>query len=411
MATASLSDFANVTREAFRKNVEFLGNKTYWLDKNFAVGAQPNQGESLIWQPFQTALPESATFSAENAADPTPVLPTFIKGKVYLKKLLAKMLYSEETVQLTRGDEAIIKDLLNLRNGTMAAYNLIKEFSVHTPGSGVLGQATGAAAGQVVTMDDIRWFRVGMVLDGYDASNNHDADSVVVSNVNVVTKAVTFTGNVSSVDANTLFYYEDTWTTSGTRTIATTRFTNGIETICSDSDPIYGDFMGVDRGTYDYMKATVAYGASAGTAEAFTIKRLSDLCDIMDITVGPDYMPSLAYADNGVYNAIYQAFKNEQAPTIFMSAKDGIPAGLSFDYGAHQIKIVKSRFGKPKSLLLPNLKHIFKYSGGVEGWQTMAGQVQQVAGYQQFSEVYRGWRNFGTDFPQSNGALFDITEA
>ena len=410
MATASLSDFANVTREAFRKNVEFLGNKSYWLDKNFAVGAQAHQGESLIWQPFQTRLPESATFSAENAADPTPVAPVFDKGKVYIKKLLAKMLYSEETVQLNRGDEAIIKDLLNLRNGTMAAYNLVKEFSVHTPGSGVLFQSTENYGDQTFIVDDIRWARPGMVVDGFN-SDSIVATAIVITNVDIPTKVVTFTGTVTGVTTATKFYYAGTRTTGTALAIDTGRFTNGIETICSDADPAYGSFMGVDRDTYSYMKATVKYGASAGTAEAFTIKRFMDLCDLLDITVGPEYMPTLAYASNGVYNAIYQAFKAENQPTIFMSAKDGIPAGLTFDYGAHQIKIVKSRFGMPKSLLLPNLKHIFKYSGGVEGWQTMAGQVQQVSGYQQFSEVYRGWRNFGTDFPQSNGALFDITEA
>ena len=410
MATTSLSDFANVTREAQRKNVEFLGNKSYWLDKNFSVGAQPHAGESLVWQSFQTALPESATYSAENALDPTPVAPQFNKGKVYIKKLLAKMLYSEETVQLNRGDEAIIKDLLNLRNGTLAAFNLVKEHSVHTPGSGVLCQSSENYGDQTFVVDDIRWMRKGMVVDGFN-SDTIVATAIVVTNVAISTKTITFSGTVTGVTTSTKFYYAGARTTGTALAIDTGRFTNGIETICSDSDPAYGDFMGVDRGTLDYMKATVAYGASAGVAEAFTIKRMQDLCDLLDVTVGPEFMPSLAYASNGVYNAIYQAFKNEQQPTVFMPAKDGIPAGLTFDYGAHQIKIVKSRFGILKTLLMPNLKHIFKYSGGTEGWQTLAGQVQQVANYQQFSEVYRGWRNYGTDFPQSNGAMFDITEA
>jgi hypothetical protein len=40
----------------------------------------------------------------------------------------------------------------------------------------------------------------------------------------------------------------------------------------------------------------------------------------------------------------------------------------------------------------------------------MAGQVQQVANYQAFSEVYRGWRNWGTDFPEANLAMFDVLD-
>lgn len=411
MATSQLSDYANVTREAQRKNVEFLGNKTYWLDKNFQVGTQPHAGETLVWQSFQTALPESATPSAEMALDPTPISPTFTRGKVYIKKQLAKMLYSEETVNLNQGDEAIIKDLMNLRNGTLSAYNLLKEFMVHTPGSGVLGQATGAAADHTITVDDIRWFRVGMVIDGYH-TNSKEVNSAAITAVDVANKTITIVDpdtDIGAVDANTKFYYEDSFQ-GGSETIAATRFTNGIETICSGTDPAYGDFMGVDRATYGYMCATHTHGATPGTPEAFTSDRMITLFDLADNTVGGEYLPNLAYTTNGVFNNIYKTFKNEQQPTINMPAKDGIPAGLEFMYGGLSIRIVKSRFAQAHAILFPNLKHIFKYTAGKEGWQTMAGQVQQVANYQAFSEVYRGWRNWGTDFPEANLAMFDVLD-
>jgi hypothetical protein len=411
MATSVLADYLNTTREAQRKNLEFLGNKSYWLDKNFQVGAQAHGGEPLVWQSFQTALPESANFSEENADDPTPVSPTFDKGKVYIKKLITKMQYSEETVNLNRGDEAIIKDLLNLRNGTLASYNLLKEFSIHTPGSGVLGQATGAPTGHVIPVDDIRWFRKGMVIDGYN-TNSEILLAAVITAVDVANKTITVTdpdGHIASVTSSTKFYYTLSFQ-GAAETISATKFTNGIETICSGTDPAYGYFMGVQRSAYPYMQCTHTHGTVPGTPEAFTIDRMIALLDLADTTVGPEYMPNLAYVSNGVFNNIYKTFKNEQQPTINMPAKDGLPEGLQFQYGSQTIRIVKSRFGVPHAILFPNLKHIFKYTGGTEGWQTMAGQVQQVANKQAFSEVYRGWRNWGTDFPESNLAMFDVLD-
>lgn len=408
---AQLSDYVNVTREAQIKNVEYLGNKTYWLDKNFQVGTQPHAGETLVWQSFQTALPESATPSAEMALDPTPVAPAFDKGKVYLKKLLAKMQYSEETINLNQGDNAIIKDLLNLRNGTLDAYNLLKEFSVHTPGSGVLGQATGAAVDHTIPVDDVRWFRKGMRIDGYH-TNALEVNSASISSIDVAGKTITIVdpaSDIGAVDANTKFYYEDTFQ-GASETISATRFTNGIETICSGTDPAYGDFMGVDRVAYPYMQCTHTHGSTPGTPEAFTIDRMIELFDLADNTVGGDYLPRLAYMSNGVFNNIYKTFVNNQQPTINMPTKDGIPAGLEFQYGGMSIRLVKSRFAPAHTILFPNLKHIFKYTGGKEGWQTLAGQVQQVANYQAFSEVYRGWRNWGTDYPESNLAMFDVLD-
>jgi hypothetical protein len=322
------------------------------------------------------------------------------------------MKYNEEVVHLNKGDEAIIRDLTKLRTGTTDVYNILKEHSIHTPGNGWLATATSEDSGQTFTVDSVRWLRIGMVIDGYDSSNNHDADSVVITGINPSTKTVTVTGTITSVDTNTNFYYNDTWTTSGSRTIATTKFTNGIETICSNVDPAYGNFEGLDRDTYEYAKAVTAYGASAGTAEAFTQDRLFDLLDLAQTQVGLKNLGTLGYCSPKCFRAIYNSFRDEQQPTVFMPSKDGMPSGLQFQYGDHTIRIVASHRAAPNTLYIPNTKFIIKYSGGVEGWDNYAGSnVEKVAGYQQFEEVYRGWWNYGTDFPQAHMALFDITEA
>lgn len=408
---SAMSTYANVTREAHRRKLAYSGNKSFWMWDKFKADPQKHAGESLVNFSLKYQLPESASYTAEAAAHPGAVQPAYAKGQLYIKKLIAIMKYNEEIVQL-KGAESIIDKMLELRMGTTDVYKLLREHSLHTPGNGVLATCTVAAdATQYFTVDSVRWLRVGMVIDGYDSSNNQDANSVVITDIDSSTKIVTVTGTVTSVDTGTSFYYNDTYTTDG-GTISTTKFTNGIETICSDADPAYGNFEGLDRDTYTYAQAIVAYGAEAGTAEAFTQDRLFDLFEDAHGRIGPENLPDWAYGSLKTYRAIGNAYRDEQQPTVFMPAKDGMPPGLTFQYGAHNVRIVPSHLAAPNTLYLPNMKHCIKYSGGTEGWDNYAGSaVDKVPDYQQFQEVYRGWWNYGTDFPQSNLALFDITEA
>ena len=406
---ASISTFTDATREAHRAKVAQSVNKDLWLFNHMKADKQQHNGEEVVNFTLQTGLPESATFTSAGAAHPSAVQPTFDKGQLYIKKLIAIMKYNEEVMHLT-GKEAIVKRLVNLRMGTTDVYNILKEFSLYQPADGILATATSEDSSQTFTVDSVRWLRKGMVLDGYDSSNTHDADGIVITDINPSTLTVTVTGDITSVDTGTNFYSEGSWLTSGSRTISGTRFTNGIETICSDVDPDYGDFEGLDRDTYEYAKAVVAYGASTGENEAFTQDRLFDLLDLGQTQVGLSKLPKMAIGDPKCVRAIYNNFRDQQQPAVNMPAKDGMPEGLQFQYGSHTIRIIAAHRASPNMLLLPNLDHLIKYNGGPEGWDTTTG-VRWVPDYQQFEEPYRGWWNYGTDFPQSNLALFDITGA
>jgi hypothetical protein len=338
------------------------------------------------------------------------VNPAWAKGQLYIKKLLTKMQYSEEVVNLNQGQEAIVRGLLNLREGTVDTYMLLRDHSIHTPGSGILASSTATYSGQTFTADSVRWLRVGMVIDGYDSSGNHDADSIVITDINPSTLVVTCTGTMTSIDSDTDFYYNDTYTANPT--ISTTKYTNGIETICSDADPAYGNFEGLDRDTYQYAKATVAYGSTPGTAEAFTLDRLYDLIELGVGNVGMSKLPKFGLADPKTLRAIYQAFRDEQQPTVNMPASEGMPETLGFKYGTHEFRLYGDYRSAPNTLYMPNSNYMIKYSGGTEGWDSYGGSgIRFVSGYQAFYEVYRGWWNYGTDLPQANMALFDITGA
>jgi hypothetical protein len=403
-----LSTLSNVTREAHMKKVEYSGNKEDWLFNHIKTDPIKHAGESLVNFSLKYQLPESAAYSSENLAHPSCVQPAWAKGQLYIKKLLAKMQYSEEVVHLNKGENAIVKGLLDLRDGTYDVYKLLRDHSIHTPGSGILASATATYSGQTFTADSVRWLRVGMVIDGYHGASQ-DADSIVITGINPTTKVVTCTGGMTGIDSDTDFYYEDTYTNGAT--ISTTKYTNGIETICSDVDPAYGNFEGLDRDTYEYAKATAAHGSSSGTAEAFTLDRLYDLIELGIGNVGLAKLPKFALADQKTLRAIYQAFRDEQQPTINMPATEGMPETLGFKYGSHEIRMYADYRSAPNTLWMPNSNYMVKYSGGPEGWDNYGGGVRFVSGYQAFYEVYRGWWNYGTIFPQANLALYDITGA
>jgi len=405
---STLSTYSAATREAHMKKVEYSGNKEDWLFNHIPTDPLKHAGESLVNFTLKYGLPESATYTSENAAHPTCVQPSYAKGQLYIKKLLSKMQYSEEVVHLD-GKESVVRRLMELRDGTYDVYRLLRDHSIHTPGNGILACSTATYSGQTFTADSVRWLRVGMVIDGYHTSAQN-ADSIVITGINPTTKVVTCTGTMTSIDSDTDFYYNDTYSSGAT--IATTKYTNGIETICSDTDPVYGNFEGLDRDTYEYAKATVKYGSSEGTAEAFTLDRLYDLIELGIGNVGLDKLPKFALADQKTLRAIYQAFRDENQPTVAMSASEGMPETLGFKYGSHAIRMYADYRSAPNTLWMPNSNYMVKYSGGPEGWDSYGGgSIRFISGYQAFSEVYRGWWNYGTTFPQANMALFDITGA
>ena len=408
MATyVSQSDFVNVTMEEWQKNVPLTVNVKHWLNNNLKTKVLNHQGESLVNIPFQIQLIEGAQPSGENVANPTPRSPNFAKGQLYMKKIVARMLFSEETISLNKGSAVIVNDLNNLMNGTLNTFNMTREFMMHQPGSGVLCQATGAPSGHTVTVESCRWLRVGMTLDGYH-STNKDCDSVYITDIDY--DANTFTlvdpsGDVGSINSDTEFMIADTYVTS--HTAVTTMFCNGIELLINDTDHDW-DVLGIDRGTYNYAKAVVKYGGTPGADEALTLARMRAVMDSIDINWGQD-LPSIIYCSVPVFNAYQEVLRNAQQPTVNMPAKDGYPAGLEFVYNGNTCRIVSSRLCLPETMFFINPDHLIKYKAADTGWDTLAGPLQKVAGYQQYEKVYRGWENYGVDVFKAHGRLADVT--
>ena len=411
MATyISLSDFANATMNEWQKNVPNIVNMKYWLNNNLKTVTINHTGEDVYYIPFQSRGLISAMESGENVANPTPVSPAHAKLSLYLKKIVARMIVSEETLTLGKGPNALASDLTRLMSSTLEDYLMKREFQMHQPADGVVCVSAEAVTHTVVEMDSVRWCYPGMTLDGFkdysDTTADH-ADAVIAEGgVDYDTKHVTFTATQTSTTDGEEFVTANTYVAGN---ISTTRYCNGIETLINNDDPDYGDIMGRDRATYADASAVVKTGASAGTAEALTLARMRSVFDSIDVWWGKD-LPTIGYTSQGVLNSYHEVLRNANQPTVAMPAKDGYPAALEFIYNGHVVRLIASRLALPNTIFFINPEHLIKYKGGDTGWDTLAGPWEKVSGYQQYEKVYRGWENYGVDVFKSHGRLEDVTE-
>ena len=154
MATyVSLSDFANVTMEEWQRTVPNLINHKYWLNNNLKTRVVNHGGESLINVPAQTKGMVSAMPTAENVANPTPVSPSYVNYDLYIKKIVARMILSEETMALNKGKAAIVDNLNRLMTDTLNDYNMTREFQMHQPADGVVCVSAESDTAATITMD------------------------------------------------------------------------------------------------------------------------------------------------------------------------------------------------------------------------------------------------------------------
>jgi hypothetical protein len=410
--TLYLSSLANVIKDKYNTDIPKLIPMQIFLWDYFKPQLVTFEGERRFNVMMQTALNESAGATAEMVALPDGRVPSFVQGYLYLKKMIARMVISKESIVLTQGANALVKGLPNLMDSTIKPWMLNLEAFMHQDGSSYLASSTAEDSSQLVTVDSTRFIRVGMVLDGYDASNNHDADGVVVTAINSDT-TFTVTGTITSVDSNTRWYTEGSWVTSGSQTISGIYAPQGIETIVDESDPNYGDFQGLDRATYDYASAIVRdmsdAGGSAGTAGALTKMRIVHLLDSVWKS-NAHAVPHFGYTSLGGFNALAQVYENANQPTQLMPAKDGLPSGLEFQYHGKAIPIVSSPNAKPKAMFFLNKDYLFRYSIGDPKWDDEGGFLRPLEDYHAFQAIYSGYMNFGTTLPQANGRLNDITE-
>jgi len=403
MGTDILSNLANVLTSKTDKTVPLYINATVplldFMDKGTILGKTVTfEGEDYFYIPAQVALPEGLAWGGENVALPTALQADYDKFRLSWKKMHGVVEFSEEIIDLTKGAYALVNGFKQNTLGLMKAAKLNLEAALHGDGSGVL--ATCASySGQVVTVDSTKHLRPGMVLDGYDASMNHDADGIVVTIINSDT-TFTCTGTVTSVDSATKLYLEGSHSGSAERGAS-----NGISNIVDDND---ATFQNVDRTTNLWAKAKITDGATPGTAQALTEDRMNGVIDKVYKGSFGDVI-DLIYTSIGVRNSYKNHLKDIGGSIEIMPKKTGFPAGLKYVYDGKEIPIYASTKANAGTMYFLTKAHLLKYFGKM-GWNTTDGLLKWKTGYLAFYAVWRGWFQHGTDWPEANGRLNDITE-
>ena len=416
MATnVARSDFVNTILDESIRDVTKLTNINDWLYNNIPAKTVNQKGEDKLFLPMQTQIPESAYFSGEGVASQAARVPVFVRGYTYLKKIEAPMRFTEETVFLSKSPNTIVETLQTLTQGTIDSYNMLREFAIHQPGTGVLAtvvSATGdGTATHTVVVDSTRFLRIGMGIDFY-TTTTLNAANFTITDVNRETNTIICTdddaGTHTIADADVI-YSKGSYVAGGT--ILTTKFWNGYETLINDTDTAFPGAAlteGFDRDTQSFAKACVKYGASAGTAEALTTGRMRGVCDLIQSNCG-DVNTSIIYCDSGTLNAWNEVLSNKQAPTINMPTEDGWPAATAFIYNGKNMRVISKNLAAPKTMLFIDPSTFIKYIGGDTGWDTFAGTWHKVAGFQMYERMYRGWGNIACLHFRKNGRLNDIT--
>jgi len=410
--TLYTSSLANAIKDKYNADIPKLIPMQVFLWDYFKpklVSFDGEAGKKFII-PMQTALNESAVATGEMVALPEGRVPSFVQAYLYLKKMIARMTISKESIVLTQGANAMVKGLPNLMDSTIKPFLLNLEAYMHLAGEGILATCTADDNGAgLLTVDDTRFIRVGMPLKCYAADTIHDGEVVVTA----VNSATTFTvsGTSTSIASGDLVYLSGSWVTSST--IATVLAPQGLETIIDETDPHYGNFQGIARASYPYMNAIIRDGSdangSAGTAQALTIMRMVNVLDA--IWKGSAHaVPHFIYCGQGVYNALAQVLRNNNQPNEVMPAKDGIPGGLAFHYHDKVLPVVSSPNCKKNAMFFINKDYLFRYQFSDPKWDDEGGFLRPLEDYHAFQAIYSGYINFGVTLPESNGRLNDITE-
>ena len=408
MASNVITDYSNVIMPKFKKNVVLYMNTKMPLLKFMNEGKQGEtftmDGESNFYFPYQSALPEGGAWVVENSTNPTATSPAFAKPYLSYKKYVHAIQMSQETMKLTKSKPNALKDGLKTNmTGAVLATKLNVEAALHGDGSGALATCV-SYSGQVVTVDSTRFIRPGMVLDGYGSDDNQDANGIVVTKINSST-TFTCTGTVTGIDSDTRLFLEGSWVTG------LDRAANGLDNIVDDAA---GTFQGLARATYPEMCAHVTDGDTPGTNQAFTEQRLRGVFD--DVMFGrAGEAPDWIYTSIGCRNAYADYLKDLNMPTQGIPNKTGTPGEMWFYYEGKHIPLFGSVRAIPNTMFALSNTGLFKYFGDM-GWFTV-GSGSPLVSLQAASTStlgviahYYAMMNFGSDKPEKNGRLNDVTE-
>lgn len=405
MATQTISTYSNAVNSAYDKRMPAFINGAAdlipWMNKGTIL---PYSGEDYLYSPWKIAYGEgtkwTVPYDGTNGTYPTALSPQFDKFRLSWKKLLGKFQLNNELVDIQKGVHNFVSVYSDALADMIEVFKLDLNAALHGSGTGSL--ATCASySGQVVTVDTTKYIRVGMVLDGYDASDNKDADGIVVTAINSDT-TFTCTGTVTSIDSATVLYKKGSWVTT------LDYAPNGIANIIDDDT---GTFQNLSRSTYPQIRAKITDGDTPGTNQALTLPRVRGVLDKIEKGEAGKVQPgTIAYGTLGCVNAFRDLLATENQPTATIASKAGDAEVPAWQYGSTMIPFFGSSRAIDNTLFFIDPKSLLKYLGK-QKWDTHGGGLLKPleAGPAVWGSLAL-WIQFGTNFPAKNGRLNDVTE-
>lgn len=414
MATWNISDLSNAVNSAYDKKIPSLFNTSGVLIEYMKKSPkQRYAGEDYFYIPWKEKMNEAVVATVEydgtNGTYPTPLSPSYQKFRLSWKKLLTKFQLSNEMVDIQHGIHTFVNNYKTAIDDTLEAIRL--DLNNYVNKSGTAALATGVSVSvddpssgyDTVTVDNTRHLRAGMVLDGYDSSDNHDADGIVVESILTSTTFKTsVAGGADNVDTGTVFYKEGCWVTG------LDRAPNGISNIIDDDT---GTFQNKSRLTYPQIRAIVSDGDSAGVPQALTLLQIrSVLDDISDGPYGKIGSGLFGYGTRGTINAFRDELATQNQPTETIATKAGDAKVPAWSQGGQLIPLIDSRGAPANTLFFINPKELVYYDAGGMWDKHGGGLLKPLEAGPALWGSYAWWGQFGSPNPAAHGRRNDITE-
>lgn len=357
-------------------------------------GVTNDVGGRYVTFPLRTGRNHGIGARNENEALPTPGQQKTATARVGLKYLYGGINITGQTMKLAEKNyqafaSALDEEMTGLKRDLAKDMN----FQFYGAGTGVRATVTADAA-NTVTVDNIQYLEVGMMIDVLDATLvTTRISNRQITAINTSTKVVTYNG----ADGSASIVATDVVLRTGNAN----RELTGLKTIIRDTGTLYN----VDPTVEPVWKAIV--NANGGTPRALTEALMIKVVDDVRTNGGNT---TVGFCNLGVRRAYFSLLKTERRYVNTQEFEGGFK-GLAFTTDKGEIPIVVDTDAPFNRLQFVNEKAIKLYREDDWGWMDEDGDImQRVIGYDAYEARMFQYCEMGTHRRNSHGTLDDLTE-
>ncbi len=341
---------------------------------------------------------------------PTSKRSTFDQAEITMKRNYGRIQIDGFAIESAKGKGGWV-DIVSAESK-----NIANSFAVEIDrqtlgtGDGVMAHVVSDSS-SALTIDNPRgvsgdtpvdkFFKVGMVLDIHDVSDNtKHVDGLEISSISAagVLTLDASTGLSSTADGD-LIFREDVFSATATNI----GDMMGIDGIVDSADhPNTSSFQAIDRDTYD---AWQAYESSTSQVISETV--IQEFLDSIEKRTDGE-APTLALTTYALRNKLINLVRGDRMVTT-MDLKAGWKA-IKYVGGNVELPIMVHKNLATGYFYALSIPHIKFYTLKKLVWDNKGGGVvKPVAGYDAYEAWFKMYGNIGTDMPNTMGKLTGLT--